>query len=120
MQSYSVEAVLGVKGAKEFTRSFERASSRVKKLDRLSSGLKSIGKRMTTFINLPYVSMGTAIVTTGAKFDDQLSTVQAVTGATAKEKDKLREQAKKMGRETRFSASEAAEEIGRASCRERG
>src|SRR5690625_7135161 len=107
MQSYSVEAVLGVKGAKEFTRSFERASSSVQKLDRLSSGLKSIGKRMTTAITLPVIAMGTAIVTTGAKFDDQLSTVQAVTGAPAKEMKKLREQAKEMGRATRFSAHEA-------------
>src|SRR5690625_2743148 len=64
---------------------------------------------MTTPITLPVVAMGTAIVTTGAKFDDQLSTVQAVTGATAKEMDKLREQAKKMGREIRISASEAEE-----------
>src|SRR5690625_1416082 len=103
MQSYSVEAVLGVRGANEFTRSFERASSSVQKLDRLSSGLKSIGKRMTTAITLPVVAMGTAIVTTGAKFDDQLSTVQAVTGATSKEMDKLHEQEKKMGREKRFS-----------------
>src|SRR5690625_5062741 len=109
MQSYSVEAVLGVRGANELTRSFERASSSVQKLDRLSSGLKSIGKRMTTDITLPVDAMGTAIVTTGAKFDDQLSTVQAVTGATANEMKKLREQAKELGRDTRFSATQAAE-----------
>src|SRR5690625_3608118 len=126
MQSYSVEAVLGVKGAKEFTRSFERASSSVGKLEKMAGGLKSVGRKMTTSITLPVVAMGTAIATTGAKFDDQLSTVQAVTGATAKEMKKLREQAKEMGRDTRFSATQAAEgqemlaraEIGRASCRE--
>src|SRR5690625_6561125 len=79
MQSYSVEAVLGVKGAKEFTRSFERASSSVGKLEKMAGGLKSVGRKMTTSITLPVVAMGTAIATTGAKFDDQLSTVQAVT-----------------------------------------
>ena len=36
-------------------------------------------------------------------------TVQAVTGATGAEMDKMREQAKELGRSTRFSASEAGE-----------
>lgn len=109
MATYSVRAVLEAVGADKFAQAFQNATKHADKLQQVSGKMKGVGKRMTTAVTLPIVGMATAIATTGAKFDDQMSTVQAVTGATGKEMDKLREQAKKMGRETRFSASEAAE-----------
>lgn len=53
--------------------------------------------------------MGAAALTVGAKFSDQMQIVQAVSGATGAQMDKLREQAKMMGSTTRYSASQAAE-----------
>lgn len=45
----------------------------------------------------------------GQEFDSSMSQVAAVSGATGDELDALREKAKQMGAETKFSASEAAE-----------
>src|SRR5699024_3672870 len=109
MNSYSVEAVLKATGADRFAQQFERAASSAQKLEQVGNKMKSVGKTMTAAVTLPVVAMGTAIMTTGAKFDDQMSTVKAVTGATGKEMDNLRSLAKEMGKTTRFSASEAGE-----------
>lgn len=107
--SYSVEAQLKATGVQAFTSAFNNAASSVQKFKDVGSNLKNVGSTMTKAVTLPVVGLGTAIVTTGAKFDDQMSTVQAVTGATGGEMDKLRDQAKDLGSSTRFSASEAAE-----------
>ena len=54
-------------------------------------------------------ALGAAAVKTTADFDAYMSKVQAVSGATGKEFDALREKAREMGSKTKFSASEAAE-----------
>lgn len=43
------------------------------------------------------------------EFDDRMKMVRAITGATAQQFDKLTEKAKKLGRETRFTASQVSE-----------
>lgn len=106
---YSVEARLKATGAEKFARAFENAYNSAGKLQRVGGKMKGVGKMMTAAVTAPVIAMGAAIMHTGAKFDDQMSTVQAVTGATGTDMDKMREQAKKLGRETRFSASESAE-----------
>lgn len=45
----------------------------------------------------------------GKEFDSSMSQVQAVSGATGKEIEQLRDKAKEMGANTKFSASEAAD-----------
>src|SRR5699024_9032554 len=109
MGTYSVEARLKATGAEQFARAFKNAAGSVSKFEDIGGRMKGVGKRMTKGITLPLVAMTGVIMATGAKFSDQMSTVQAVTGATAKEMEKMREMAKKMGRTTRFSASESAE-----------
>ena len=54
-------------------------------------------------------ALGAAAVKTTADFDASMSKVQAVSGATGKEFDALREKAREMGAKTKFSASEAAD-----------
>lgn len=49
------------------------------------------------------------IVSAGAGFEKTMSAVQAVTGASGQDMKKMSELAKKMGSETKFSASQAAE-----------
>ena len=46
---------------------------------------------------------------TAADFDTAMSKVAAVSGATGKDLDALRDKAREMGAKTKFSASEAAE-----------
>lgn len=49
------------------------------------------------------------IITAGAGFEKTLSSVEAVTGATTEQMDQMKNQAKQLGSETKFSASQAAE-----------
>lgn len=53
--------------------------------------------------------LGVAAVKTAADFDTSMSKVAAVSGATGKDFDKLRDKAREMGEKTKFSASDAAE-----------
>src|SRR5699024_10458076 len=57
-------------------------------------------------------AMGLASIKTGAQFDTSMSRVKALSGATDKEFQLLRDTAMKLGRDTVFSASEAAEGMG--------
>src|SRR5699024_12709619 len=107
--SYSVEATLKATGATAFTKNFKDAAASVQKFKDVGSQMKSVGSTMTKAITLPLAGMGAAVIATGATFDDKMSTVQAVTQATGAEMDKMREQAKDLGSNTRFSASEAAD-----------
>lgn len=120
MASYSVEAVLKATGASQFVNDMQNASKSVErmqqkhqgafdKMRRVGGQMKTVGKTMSAAITLPLAAMGASIIKTGAQFDDQMSTVQAVTGATGNEMEKLRDKAKDLGKTTRFSASESAE-----------
>ena len=57
----------------------------------------------------PIVGLGMVAVKTAADFDTAMSQVGAVSGATGKDLDALRDKAREMGSKTKFSASEAAE-----------
>ena len=53
--------------------------------------------------------LGGAAVTVGADFDSAMSQVQAISGATGSDFDALREKARQMGADTKFSATESAD-----------
>lgn len=74
--------------------------------------MTSVGKSMTTYVTTPIVGAGAAAVKTAADFDTGMSKVQALSGATGKELDQLRDKAKEMGAKTKFSASESADAFG--------
>ena len=57
-------------------------------------------------------AIGLAAIKTGAQFDTSMSRVKALSGATDKEFQLLRDTAMKLGKDTVFSASEAAEGMG--------
>lgn len=71
--------------------------------------MTSVGKSMTTWVTAPIVGAGAAIVKTTADFDEGMSKVQALSGATGDELQQLRDKAKEMGAKTKFSATESAE-----------
>lgn len=71
--------------------------------------MASVGRTLSTSVTTPIIGIGTAAVATVSKFDDGMSKVQAITGATAEDMGKLRQQAKDLGRDTRFSASQVAD-----------
>lgn len=67
------------------------------------------GQTMTTHVTAPIVAGFTAAVKTAADFDTQMSSVQAITGATGDDMTSLRDKAREMGAKTKFSATEAGQ-----------
>lgn len=78
---------------------------------RFGRGLESTGKMLTGAITAPVMGVGAAALKAGRSFTDEMNTVQAVSGATGKDFEKLTALARKMGAETKFSASESAEAL---------
>lgn len=81
-------------------------------LQGVGSVMTSAGKTLTTAVTAPVVALGTAAVKTTADFDKSMSKVQALSGATGKDYETLRQKAQDMGATTRYSASEAADALG--------
>ncbi|GHT31141.1 hypothetical protein FACS1894214_2170 [Planctomycetales bacterium] len=72
--------------------------------DRVSSTLINFAAARTAFAGIP--SAFSQVFSVFSGFESQLSKVQAVSGATAKQMGELREQAKLLGRTTFFTASQ--------------
>ena len=78
------------------------------KAGKVGQAVQTAGQHMmkvTTAIG----GVAAASVTVAANFEQQMSKVQAISGATAKETDKLTESARQWGRDTKYSATEAGE-----------
>jgi TP901 family phage tail tape measure protein len=89
-----------------------RAKGLGDKFGAIGKKMESAGKSMTAKVTAPLVGLGTAAIMTSVKFDDAMSSVAAISQASGTQLDQLREAAKKMGSETRFSATEAADALG--------
>lgn len=62
-------------------------------------------------MNAPLVATGAAALKVSADFESGMSEVQAVSGATGSDLQKLSDKAKEMGAKTKFSASESADAL---------
>lgn len=71
--------------------------------------MTNAGKTLSKHVTAPLTGLATASVVTVAKFDDSMSQVAAISGATGKDLERLRDLAKELGATTRYSASEAAD-----------
>ncbi|MEE8597843.1 MAG: phage tail tape measure protein [bacterium] len=84
----------------------------------MESRTDSVGKSLVNAFAFAGITLGiTQAVQTLANFEQQMSTVKGVTKATEEEFSQLREEARKLGETTRFSATQAAEamvELGKA------
>ena len=105
-----VEIVGDVAG---LTRAYDEA---VRRTEGLEGDLKSIGSRMTSIgsdlmlkVTAPLALTGGLMVKTAVDFDNSMRKVQAVTGATGDQFDKLRQAAIDLGASTAWSATESAE-----------
>ncbi len=74
------------------------------------SGLALTGKVMGTAAT-GITALGGAAIKVGSDFEAGMSQVQAVSGASGEELEKLKEKAKEMGASTKFSATESAEAL---------
>ena len=78
------------------------------KFEQVGQSITSAGKTLTTHVTAPIVGLGTAAVKTAADFDEGMSKVAAISGATGDDLQGLRDKAREMGAKTKFSATEAA------------
>nr|WP_218971037.1 phage tail tape measure protein [Alkalihalobacterium bogoriense] len=73
--------------------------------------MESVGQDLTKKVTLPLAGIGAAAVKIGSDFQAEMSKVQAISGATGNELQKLTDKAKEMGSKTKFSASESAQAL---------
>lgn len=92
-----------------------QSAAALQKISATGEKLKGIGDKVSSAgtkllpVTGAVIALGTAAVKTAADFDSAMSKVAAVSGATGKDFDALKEKAREMGAKTKFSASEAAE-----------
>jgi TP901 family phage tail tape measure protein len=80
-----------------------------KSLQRAGEGFGRVGHNLTMGVTLPMAALGAVGIKAGADLEQSLIMVQAITDATGKDFDRLREQAKMLGATTRYTAGQAAE-----------
>ena len=97
----------GLKGAiGEVSR---EAQSLSKDLEKIGKNITNIGKDLTKSVTVPIVTGFTAAIKTTADFDQEMAKVAAVSGATGKDFDRLRDRAREMGEKTLHSATDVAD-----------
>ena len=79
------------------------------KMTSMGKGMKDVGKSMSMYVTAPIVGMGLAAVKVGADFQEGMSQVKAISGATGAEIQSLENTARNLGATTQFSAKEAAD-----------
>ena len=81
------------------------------KMQTLGNSMASVGRSLTTKLTLPIVGIATAAAKVAMDFEAAMSKVEAVSGATGSDLEKLRNKAIEMGESTVFSATESAEAL---------
>lgn len=83
---------------------------------KVGGGLKTVGNKITSAgstltktVTLPLAGIATAGLKVATDFEKGMSQVKAISGATGKEFDSLREKAIELGADTAFSSNEVAE-----------
>jgi len=87
----------------------QKTKSLRKSLTKTGRAMKGIGKGMSLGLTAPIVALGVLSLNTAANFEKSMNKVAALSGATGKPLKKLTEQAKRLGRESQFSASQTAD-----------
>ena len=92
--------------SKTIEKSFENAS---KQISKIGDSISSVGKKLTIGLTTPITAGVTASIKVLAEFEQTMSRVEALSGATADELELLNKKAQEMGATTKYSANDAAE-----------
>ena len=112
-ESYSVKAVLSAVDS-NFSSTMKSCSDTAERLrSTISSGLgfgamAAIGGKAVTAVGSALKSVTTSAVSSGMSFENAMSSVAAISGATGTNFDKLSAKAEQMGASTKYTATEAA------------
>ena len=71
-----------------------------------------LGKTLTMRLTLPILGVGVAVLKMSGDFELAMNKVRALSGATGRDLERMRDQAKELGATTQFSASQAADAMG--------
>ena len=115
----SVVAFLELDTSK-YTKGFKSAANDLKvfmsdsatasqKINGLSSAMGTVGGVLTKSVTVPLVGVGAAALKVAADFEQGMSNVKAISGATGEEFDALRDKAIELGGSTLYSATEVAD-----------
>lgn len=113
-ESYRVKAILSASDD-GFSSAMKGAIKQSEKLESAMSGglgfgiMAGIGQSAFQAVTGSAKAFVSSIIDTGSEFQSQMSRVQAISGATGQEFEKLRKQALQLGADTSFSASSVAE-----------
>lgn len=92
---------------------FQAAGDKIKEVGENIKGvgdkIAGVGKDVTAKVTTPIIGAFGAAVKTTMDFDSQMSKVSAISGATGEDFQALRDKAREMGADTKYSATEAAE-----------
>lgn len=78
-------------------------------LQSAGKNLKTVGSTLTKTVTAPIVGLGGLVIKTSSTFESAMSRVQAVSGASGGELQKLNKKAQELGATTAWSASEVAD-----------
>ena len=99
-----------------FSKQLNLAQSQAQKLAQNNSKLFDVGESMTKMgktltlgLTVPLMGIAAASIKVGNEFQAQMSRVQAISGATSDQLEKMKGQAIQLGAQTAFSAKEAAQ-----------
>lgn len=112
-ESYSVKAVLCAED-KNFSSMMKSCSSYAENLkNTLTSGIgfgamAAIGSKAVSAVGSGLKSLTTGAISAGANFENAMSSVAAISGATGSDFDRLSEKEKQLGKSTQYTASETA------------
>lgn len=81
------------------------------RMNSLGTAMQTTGKMATLGLTVPILGIGAAATKSAADFEQGMSNVKAVSGATSEEMKQLSGLALQMGKDTSFSAGEAAKGI---------
>ncbi len=118
MNSFSVVAVISANISK-YQNALKQVYGETNKLKGLTvsnsqmmgESLQSVGKALTLGVTAPLVGIGIKSVKTASEFEAAMSQVKAISGATGGDFKKLEDIAMRMGRTTKFTATESAEAL---------
>ncbi len=82
------------------------------KVQDIGKGMQSVGKDLTKTVTLPIAGIGTAAIKIGMDFEQSMSKVKAMSGATSEEMVLLEKAARDAGATTSKSAKDAADALG--------
>ena len=87
----------------------DKSATAEQKVKGLSSAFKTTGSILTKNVTVPLVGVGAMAVKVASDFESGMSEVQAISGATGKDLEDLKNKAIEMGAKTKFSATESAD-----------